>query len=79
MNTKAIQVILEALKMVFISFVITLIILFIDEKNFLHVILSVPIVLVLLYILVEKSFISNKQKQRKIIKLTFLNYKTFGM
>ena len=63
MNTKAIQVILEALKMVFISFVITLIILFIDEKNFLHVILSVPIVLVLLYILVEKSFISNKQNK----------------
>lgn len=65
MNTKAIQVILEALKMVFISFVITLIILFIDEKNFLHVILSVPIVLVLLYILVEKSFISNKQNKEK--------------
>lgn len=63
MNTKVIQVILEALKMVFISFVITLIILFIDEKNFLHVILSVPIVLVLLYILVEKSFISNKQNR----------------
>lgn len=63
MNTKAIQVILEALKMVFISFVITLIILFIDEKNFLHVVLSVPIVLVLLYILVEKSFISNKQNK----------------
>jgi hypothetical protein len=62
---KAIQVILEALKMVFISFVITLIILFIDEKNFLHVILSVPIVLVLLYILVEKSFISNKQNKEK--------------
>ena len=65
MNTKVIQVILEALKMVFISFVITLIILFIDEKNFLHVILSVPIVLVLLYILVEKSFISNKQNKEK--------------
>lgn len=65
MNTKAIQVILEALKMVFISFVISLIILFIDEKNFLHVILSVPIVLVLLYILVEKSFISNKQNKEK--------------
>lgn len=65
MNTKAIQVILEALKMVFISFVITLIVLFIDEKNFLHVILSVPIVLVLLYILVEKSFISNKQNKEK--------------
>lgn len=65
MNTKAIQVILEVLKMVFISFVITLIILFIDEKNFLHVILSIPIVLVLLYILVEKSFISNKQNKEK--------------
>lgn len=65
MNTKAIQVILEVLKIVFISFVITLIILFIDEKNFLHVILSVPIVLVLLYILIEKSFISNKQNKEK--------------
>lgn len=65
MNTKAIQVILEALKVIFISFVIALIILFVDEKNFLHVILSVPIVLVLLYILVEKSFISNKQNKEK--------------
>ena len=65
MKLKAIQIILEGLKMVFISFVITLIILFIDEKNFLHVILSVPIVLVLLYILVEKSFISNKQNKEK--------------
>lgn len=65
MNTKAIQVILEALKMVFISFVITLIILFIDEKNFLHIILSIPIILVLLYILIEKSFISNKQNKEK--------------
>lgn len=65
MNTKAIQVILEALKMVFISFVITLIILFVDEKNFLHVILSIPIVLILLYVLVEKSFISNKQNKEK--------------
>lgn len=54
MNTKAIQVILEALKVVFISFVIALIVLFVDERNFLHVILSVPIVLILLYILVEK-------------------------
>lgn len=62
MNTKAIQVILEALKVIFISFVIALIILFVDEKNFLHVILSIPIVLILLYVLVEKSFISNKQK-----------------
>lgn len=51
---KAIQVILEGLKVVFISFVIALIVLFVDERNFLHVILSVPIVLVLLYILVEK-------------------------
>ena len=65
MNTKAIQVILEGLKVVFISFVIALIVLFIDERNFLHVILSVPIVLVLLYILVEKSFISNKQNKEK--------------
>jgi hypothetical protein len=65
MKLKAIQIILEGLKVVFISFVITLIILFIDEKNFLHVILSVPIVLVLLYILVEKSFISNKQNKEK--------------
>ena len=65
MKLKVIQTILEGLKVVFISFVITLIILFIDEKNFLHVILSVPIVLVLLYILVEKSFISNKQNKEK--------------
>ena len=65
MKMKAIQVILEALKVIFISFVITLIILFIDEKNFLHVILSVPIVLFLLYILIEKSFISNKQNKEK--------------
>ena len=65
MKMKAIQIILEGLKVVFIYFVITLIILFIDEKNFLHVILSVPIVLVLLYILVEKSFISNKQNKEK--------------
>ena len=65
MRTKAIQIILEALKVIFISFVIALIILFIDEKNFLHVILSVPIVLALLYILVEKSFISNKQNKEK--------------
>jgi hypothetical protein len=62
---KAIQVILEGLKVVFISFVIALIVLFVDERNFLHVILSVPIVLVLLYILVEKSFISNKQNKEK--------------
>lgn len=65
MKKKAIQVILEALKVAFISFIIALIILFIDEKNFLHVILSVPIVLILLYILIEKSFISNKQKKEK--------------
>jgi hypothetical protein len=62
---KAIQVTLEALKVVFISFVIALIVLFVDERNFLHVILSVPIVLILLYILVEKSFISNKQNKEK--------------
>ncbi len=65
MKMKAIQVILEGLKVVFISFVIALIVLFVDERNFLHVILSVPIVLVLLYILVEKSFISNKQNKEK--------------
>ena len=65
MKMKAIQVILEALKVIFISFVIALIVLFVDERNFLHVILSVPIVLVLLYILVEKSFISNKQNKEK--------------
>ena len=65
MKMKAIQVILEALKVIFISFVIALIILFIDEKNFLHVILSIPIVLFLLYILIEKSFISNKQNKEK--------------
>lgn len=65
MKMKAIQVILEALKVVFISFVIALIVLFVDERNFLHVILSIPIVLILLYILVEKSFISNKQNKEK--------------
>ena len=54
MKMKAIQIILEGLKVVFISFVIALIILFVDEKNFLHVILFVPIVLILLYVLVEK-------------------------
>lgn len=63
MKKKAIQVILEALKVAFISFIIALIILFVDERNFLHVILSIPIVLILLYILIEKSFISNKQKK----------------
>ena len=65
MKMKAIQVILEALKVIFISFVIALIILFVDEKNFLHVIFSIPIVLILLYVLVEKSFISNKQNKEK--------------
>ena len=65
MKMKAIQLILEGLKVVFISFVIAFIVLFVDERNFLHVILSVPIVLVLLYILVEKSFISNKQNKEK--------------
>ena len=65
MKMKAIQVILEGLKVVFISFVIALIVLFVDERNFLHVILSIPIVLVLLYILIEKSFISNKQNKEK--------------
>ena len=65
MKKKAIQVILEALKVASISFIIALIILFVDERNFLHVILSIPIVLILLYILIEKSFISNKQKKEK--------------
>ena len=65
MKKKAIQVILEALKVAFISFIIALIILFVDERNFLHVILSIPIVLILLYILIEKSFISNKQNKEK--------------
>ena len=65
MKLKAIQIILEGLKVVFISFVIALIILFVDERNFLHVILSIPIVLILLYVLIEKSFISNKQKKEK--------------
>lgn len=65
MKMKAIQVILEALKVIFISFVIALIILFVDKENVLHVILSIPIILVLLYILIEKSFISNKQNKEK--------------
>ena len=65
MKKKVIQVILEALKVAFISFIIALIILFVDERNFLHVILSIPIVLILLYILIEKSFISNKQNKEK--------------
>ena len=65
MKMKAIQIILEGLKVVFISFVIALIVLFVDERNFLYVILSVPIVLFLLYILIEKSFISNKQNKEK--------------
>ena len=65
MKMKAIQVILEGLKVVFISFVIALIVLFVDERNFLHVILSIPIILFLLYILIEKSFISNKQNKEK--------------
>lgn len=63
MKKKAIQVILEALKVAFISFIIAFIVLFVDERNFLHVILSIPIVLILLYVLIEKSFISNKQKK----------------
>ena len=65
MKMKAIQVILEALKVIFIPFVIALIILFVDKENVLHVILSIPIILVLLYILIEKSFISNKQNKEK--------------
>lgn len=62
MKKKAIQIILEGLKVVLISFIIALIILFVDEKNFLHVVLSVPVVIILLYVLIEKSFISNKQQ-----------------
>ena len=65
MKLKAIQIILEGLKVVFISFVISLILLYIDNSNFLHVILSIPVVIILFYILVEKSFISNKQNKEK--------------
>ncbi len=65
MKLKAIQIILEGLKVVFISFVISLILLYVDNSNVLHVILSIPVVIVLFYILVEKSFISNKQNKEK--------------
>ena len=65
MKMKAIQVILEGLKVVFISFIISLILLYVDDSNVLHIILSIPVVIVLLYILVEKSFISNKQNKEK--------------
>lgn len=65
MKLKAIQTILEGLKVVFISFVISLILLYVDNSNVLHVILSIPVVIVLFYILVEKSFISNKQNKEK--------------
>lgn len=65
MKLKAIQTILEGLKVVFISFVISLIFLYVDNSNVLHVILSIPVVIILLYILVEKSFISNKQNKEK--------------
>ena len=65
MKLKAIQTILEGLKIVFISFVISLIFLYVDNSNVLHVILSIPVVIILLYILVEKSFISNKQNKEK--------------
>lgn len=65
MKLKAIQTILEGLKVVFISFVISLIFLYVDNSNVLHVILSIPIVIVLFYILIEKSFISNKQNKEK--------------
>lgn len=65
MRLKAIQIILEGLKVVFISFVISLILLYVDNSNVLYVILSIPVVIVLFYILVEKSFISNKQNKEK--------------
>ena len=65
MKMKAIQIISEGLKVVFISFVISLILLYVDNSNVLHVILSIPVVIVLFYILVEKSFISNKQNKEK--------------
>lgn len=65
MKLKVTQTILEGLKVVFISFVISLIFLFVDSDNTLHVILSIPMVIVLFYILVEKSFISNKQNKEK--------------
>ena len=65
MKLKAIQIILEGLKVVFISFIISLILLYVDNSNVLHVILSIPVVIVLFYILVEKSFISNKQNKEK--------------
>jgi hypothetical protein len=65
MKLKAIQIILEGLKVVFISFIISLILLYVDDSNVLHIILSIPVVIILLYILVEKSFISNKQNKEK--------------
>ena len=65
MKLKAIQTILEGLRVVFISFVISLIFLYVDNSNVLYVILSIPMVIVLFYILIEKSFISNKQNKEK--------------
>lgn len=65
MKLKAIQIILEGLKVVFISFIISLILLYVDDSNVLHIILSIPVVIILLYILVEKSFISNKNNKEK--------------
>ena len=65
MKLKAIQIILEGLKVVFISFIISLILLYVDDSNVLHIILSIPVVIILLYILIEKSFISNKQNKEK--------------
>lgn len=53
MKLKAIQTILEGLKVVFISFIISLILLYVDDSNVLHIILSIPVVIILLYILVE--------------------------
>ena len=65
MKLKAIQIILEGLKVVFISFIISLILLYVDDSKVLHIILSIPVVIILLYILVEKSFISNKRLDYK--------------
>jgi hypothetical protein len=65
MKMKAIQVILEGLKVVFISFVIALIVLFVDERNFLHVILSFPVFLAVLYVGIEGLPKSNKLNKEK--------------
>lgn len=65
MKLKVIQIILEGLKMVFISFVISLIFLFVDSDNTLHVILSFPIFLGVLYIGIEGLPKSNKLNKEK--------------